>query len=813
MKRLIIFSILFSIFSFTIAQQIKREYAIRKTIAKPKIDGNLDDTCWQKANIASELLQLRPFEGKPATKNTEVKILYDDNALYISAMMYDASPDSISKELSKRDDMNVNADALYIGFIPYNQLDAYVFGITAAGVQCDVRDSDPTFDAVWESAVKINKYGWAAEMRIPFSAIRFPSEQIQSWGFQFTRDIKRIGEYDQWALTPPSLSNSRLNWGKIIGLENINAPLRLSLTPFISGSYINYPVTSENNNSYINSYSYNLGADLKYGIDEKFTLDLTLLPDFNQVQSDNKVKNLGYNEITYNENRPFFKEGTELFNKNALFYSRRIGQMPSGYYQVQYQLNDGEYIRENPTKNRLLNAIKLSGRNNNGMGIGLFNAVTDNSYAVIEDSVGNRRKILTDPLTNYNILVFDQQIKNNSSVYLINTNVIRTKNYQKANVTGVGFTLNNKKNTYAIDGNMALSQKFTKDDSIPDTYSDLMGYRYFFGFRKSSGNLQYGLSHTFLNKTYDSRDLGYYVIGNKSIKRIYLNYNIYKPNKLFRNSYNTISFDYGTNPQNSNLIFSQVFLNFYFTLLDYSAFSIGANTSPLRAYDYFEPRIEGRYSRTFRYYYIFSDFNTDARKALALELHFEGGDFLEDFKGIGFGNQTGIRYRINDRMQVKYIFNYNNDSYNIGFANFRDNYEVIYGGRQLKTYINSLNISYLFSKDMNISLVARHYWNTGKYKKYFLLLENGELSEINDYTSNCDFNYNVFNIDLIYTWQFAPGSTLSVVYKNSIESESDIINPSFKNNFDQTLNLPAENSVSIKLLYYLDYQNIKNSKV
>lgn len=814
MKRFILISVFFLLVTGMYAQTNKREYSAIRTTIHPKIDGILDDACWQNAKSATDLLQLRPVEGKPAMMNTEVKVLYDDIAIYVYAMMYDSSPDSINKELGMRDHTEINADAFYIGFIPYNLLDAYVFGLTASGVQIDTRDSDPTFDAVWESSVKINDKGWAAEMKIPYSAIRFPSVDIQTWGFQFTRDIKRTGEYDQWALTPRTLANSRIMWGTINGISDIKAPLRLSLTPFISGYYENAPQINANDGSvkYNNLYSYNFGADLKYGIDEKFTLDLTLMPDFNQVQSDNKIKNLSYNEVTYNENRPFFKEGTELFTQNSLFYSRRIGQTPSGYYSLPYQLNEGESIKENPSKTRLLNAIKLSGRNNNGLGIGFFNAITANTYAIVEDSTGNRRKVLTEPLTNYNVIVFDQQLKNNSSFYLINTNVLRDKDFPDANVTGSGFTLFNKSNSYAIDGNVALSQKFSKHDSLPDTFEDLMGYRYFFGARKSSGKFQFGYSHTIINKSYDSRDMGYYVIGNKMNEKVYVSFNTFKPNKLFRESYNSITFDYGTNPVTGKTIYSQINLSLYATLLDYSNCDLGATVAPLKTFDYYEPRVDGRFSKSFRYYYLYADFNSDTRKALALELHLEGGDFIESFRGVAFGNQTGIRYRFNDRLQAKYIFNYNNDSYNIGFAGFDNNNNIIYGGRQLITFVNSLSCQYLFTKDMNLTLTARHYWNTGDYKKYYLLLDNGGISEMSDYQSNNNYSYNVFNIDLMYTWQFAPGSSMSLVYKNAIESETGELTRNFSRNFENTFDSPQTNSVSLKILYYLDYQYLSRNR-
>ena len=243
-------TLLIIINSIVYAQNEKRSYIASRSTLVPKIDGVIDDKAWENVSIATGMLQLRPAEGKKALNETEVKIIYDDNAIYVSAMLYDSSPDSIFRELGSRDDLSINADIFYIGFDTYNRLDAYVFSVTASGAQSEVKDSDPTYDAVWESAVKINNKGWAVEMKIPYSALRFPSNYEQEWGFQFTREIKRTGEYDQWALTPKTISNSRLYWGTIKGISNIKSPIRLSFTPFITSYFENAPIYSVNEKTY-----------------------------------------------------------------------------------------------------------------------------------------------------------------------------------------------------------------------------------------------------------------------------------------------------------------------------------------------------------------------------------------------------------------------------------------------------------------------------------------------------------------------------------------------------------------------------------
>ncbi len=792
---------------FGISQNPDKNYTATRTNTEPRIDGVLDDDTWQNVTPITDFIQRTPVENAIPSQFSEVKLVYDDNAIYVAAMYYDTAPDSIYRELGTRDNSQINADQFYIGFDTYNLYDAYVFGINASGVQLDYKDSDPSYDAVWESDVKINDKGWAIEMRIPYSAIRFPSDAEQSWGFQIIRTIPRNQEYNQWALTPRTVSNSRLLWGKLNGLSNIQAPIRLSVTPFVNFFYENSP-SYDINESNNNSYSYNAGADLKYGIDEKFTLDLTLLPDFSQVQSDNKVKTLGYEEVTFTENRTFFNEGTELFNKNNIFYSRRIGRTTQGYYSVNYELKDGEKLIYNPSITKLLNAFKISGRNNNGLGIGLFNAITDNMYATVEDSIGNQRKILTEPLTNYNVMVFDQQLKNNSNIYFINTNVIRAKKYDDANVTGTGFTLENKTNTYAIDAQFSLSQKYSKNDSIENTYSNLLGTKSFIGIRKSSGNFQFGVSNNYISPTFDSRDLGYYILGNKLNNRVYFNYNTYEPKFIFRETYNQLLFDYNINPETKKPIYSQINIGSNTLLSNYYNFGISATTTPFVTYNYYEPRVQGRYSINFRYWFVNANFNTDYTKPLYLNMNIFYGDFTERFKGENYGGTFYVQYRFSDKLQMNYNFSYNYDAYNIGFTDILDNYDIIYGGRQLTTYENIVNLQYMFINDMSLNIVSRHYWYSGKYTNFYTLQSDGDIIENVEYTQNKDFSYNAFNIDLVYSWQFAPGSTISVVYKNSIENEGDIIENKFTKNFTNTLDFPQTNSISVKLLYYLDYQSV-----
>ncbi len=448
----------FIAFSLTLnisfAQEVKTPQEIKSTTAvrtehAPKIDGVLDDEVWRNVPIASDFIEQRPTPGAHEKKEnrTEIQIIYDNNAIYVAAHMYDEKPDSIARELTTRDRI-ANSDFLGIIFDTYyDKINALGFYVTTAGTQFDAKYSgsgneDENWNAVWESATKIDKTGWTAEYKIPYSAIRFGNNPKQTWGFNVTRRRQRINQQLFWSPVDPKVSGFVNQEGVINGIENIKAPVRLSFSPYVSSYVNNYPQPGKNL-----SNSFNGGMDVKYGINQSFTLDMTLVPDFGQVQSDNQVLNLSPFELRFNENRAFFTEGTELFGKGDLFYSRRIGSYPT-YKKDIGDLPSNETVTTNPSESKLINATKISGRTSSGLGIGVFNGVTNRANAIIRDDLGNTRIFETQPTTNYNIIVVDQSLKNNSSATIINTNVLRQGSAYDANVSAFLFSLNNKGNKY-----------------------------------------------------------------------------------------------------------------------------------------------------------------------------------------------------------------------------------------------------------------------------------------------------------------------------------------------------------------------------
>lgn len=791
------------------AADIKSFSASRISTA-PKIDGDLNDDIWKSAEAATDFVQLSPNPGIPSNKKTDVKITYDDVAVYIGAMMYDEKPDSILKELSTRDN-EANADLFGLVIDTYNDnLNAYGFFVTAAGVQIDARYSsggnqDFYWDAVWYSSVKINEKGWVAEFKIPYSALRFPKIPEQNWGINFIRKIRRTREDSFWNEIKPQVSGFVNQFGDLKGITDIKSPLRLSVTPYISGYIENYPYNEKGKSN--NNYSLNGGMDIKYGINESFTLDMTLIPDFGQVQSDNRVLNLSPFEVQYNENRQFFTEGTELFNRAGLFYSRRIGAAPINFYKPYYELNEGEYVKENPATSQLINATKISGRTKSNLGIGIFNATSKPMYATVSDSSGNTRRVETAPLTNYNILVFDQALKNNSYISLINTNVTRNGEMYDANVTGTEFKFANKSNKYAIFGNGALSQLYFPDSSKPE-----LGYKYYLQAGKISGKWQYASNITVKSDKFDPNDLGIQFQNNTLETYTSISYNIFEPVWRINSLYATLGVGYSRLYKPGMLWNFNIYGEFYTVFKNFFSTGGGMNLEPIITYDHWEPRITGRYYEYPKDYLGYYWISSDYRKKFAIDARVRYRYFEENNRyNIAFGFSP--RYRVNNKLSFIYDFDRDYINDDIGFVYYNyDQDRITFGRRNLLTIQNTLNVDYKFTNKMAVTLRTRHYWSKAEYQKYYTLSDYGKLFPDEQYEGNSNVNFNAFNIDLVYRWRFSPGSEVSIVWKNSIYTSGKEIIQSYSKNADMMFNSPQTNSFSIKVLYYLDYSMVKRKK-
>ncbi len=782
--------------------------AVRAAIA-PRIDGVLDDTVWLTAPPATGFTQIEPYNGRPASQPSVVCFVYDDDALYIGAMLYDSAPDSILKEMTVRDE-TANCDYFGVRIDPYNDaLVSYGFAVTAAGVQIDIKnadgDDDYSWDAVWTSAVKITSRGWIAEMKIPYSALRFPENlQGKPWGLNIFRLIRRYREELAWNPVDKKVAGLNTQEGELDGISHIHPPVRLALIPYVSG-YLN-----KDPNETKWGYLYKGGMDLKYGISDSYTLDMVLIPDFGQVQSDEDIFNLTPFEVYYGEKRPFFMEGTELFNKGNVFYSRRVGARPSHYEEVNSKLDTNEIVVKNPEETQLINATKITGKNRKGLAIGVFNAMTANTYARIKDTVtGKERKLLTQPFANYNMLVFQQSLKNNSYVSLFNTNVYKPKEHYSANVTGCDMKLINRKNTYGVGGDFILSQKYNA------SHKPVTGYDYQIEAGKISGNFTFNLVHHVITDTYDPNDLGFLTHNNEMDNGVEVSYNIYTPFWRLLEWHNSLTAYHTMLYSPRKYADCGLEYNTFLTFKNYLSMSMEVYYRPVDEHDYYEPRVEGWYYSLPPVYSVVLWISPDYRKRFIADV--SGSYYITQVRHEnGYSGTIAPRLRFTDRLFVLMSFEYQRDNNNKGHVTDSTGHDgqpvIIFGERDLSTVTVSVSPRYIFSPTASLTLRLRHYWIKGIYHRFYDLQRDGSITP-NGYNNNEDFAFNAFTVDMDFAWQFAPGSELSVVWKNAIDTyEEQEVTPSYFGSLHNTLSSPATNSFSVKILYYIDYQSLKKNK-
>jgi len=766
------------------------------------IDGVIDETCYSLAEPAKDFVQLLPYNGRPSMQESEVYIFYDQTAIYVGAKLSDSAPDSIFNFLSERDNIGMS-DYFGIYFDPYNQGQvAYGFFVTPAGVQTDLkavksdRDyEDVNWNAVWQSRTRLTDEGWIAEMRIPYSALRFPENGGGNWGLNMFRNIRRYSSNNSWNRINLEIAGIIHQEGQMTGIKNLKPPVRLSISPF-SALY-----TQSMSGLSSPDLKYKGGMDLKYGINESFTLDMMLIPDFGQIQSDDKQLNLSPYELYYSEKRQFFTEGTELFNRGDIFYSRRIGASPKFSGKLNQELSENEILEFNPSETQLLNATKLSGRTQNGWGLGLLNSLSLPSYAVLNDTIsGGKRNVLIQPLTNYNVSVIDKTLKNNSYVSLVNSNVIMADNPFSANVTATDFQLRNKGKSIALKGKGGISIR-NENEKQTGFFSTL-------GIEKNSGKLNFGISQRIYSDKFNPNDLGYLQRNNEFATNAYIFYKIREPFWIFKETQNYVTWDH--NRMFRNLAFSgnSLFLNSFSVFKNNYCALINLWFNGNK-YDFYEPRVDGRYyyePQNFRYEF---GFFSDQRKPFFGHIIIKGMN-PDRSDRYSRGLSIGGGLRLGKKFQAFYGTEINSEKNNRGFAGFQGTSDtIIFARRDIKTIENSISAAFTFNNKAGVNLRVRHYWSGASYKEYFRLNEEGKLDPDPSYLSNHDENFNLLNIDLLFRWVFAPGSELTFAWKNSVFDNQKIVLKRYGENLRNILESDQFNSFSLKVLYYIDYNNLR----
>ena len=787
----------------------QREYTIEKAVDEIKIDGELIESSWINAQRADCFIVNYPDFGSDPSFNSEFFATYTDEAFYFAGIIYD-NPDSISYMLSQRDNFG-NADWIGISIDTYgNKLNTFNFYITASGVELDaaqeIGNEDFSWNAVWKSQVVRTVYGWQVEVRIPYAALRFPNKEIQNWNVNFARQIRRKREMSFWNPVDPEKFGELTQLGKLNNLKNIKPPLRLAFSPYaISYLESRYDPSSK---SQVSQSRLVGGMDLKLGLNEAFTLDMALVPDFGQTVSDNQILNLGPFEVQFAENRSFFKEGTELFGIGGLFYSRRVGGNPF-YGDRAFDLDEskGEYLTENATQAPLYNGSKISGRTKNGLGIGFFNAVEGRTTATIKDSLGNSRTVETNPLTNYNVSVFSQNLVNNGRIAVINTNVTREGSARDANVSAISSSLFSKDRDYNLQTECKLS-------TIMDNGTTTFGHNFFNYFGKVQGKWTYGTWYYEGSDTYDPNDLGFLYNNNKRGVGAELNWNGYKPKGRFLRRWSSVSMEY------EELFFPRLFNYFSvygkynFTFKNFMTCGLNANSSPFGSVDHFESRQFGIPLNFDPNVKVGGWISSDYSKPFALDVRANYNRYANPFQNQDNSSvNVSPRFQFNSRFFIVVSSQYEYLRNDFGFVSAKSGEgqeEILIGTRNRDIITNSLNGEIIFTKRMGVTIKFRHYWQRLNYTYFSDLLDNGYRARNTYFPLNEEGNsfhnrsFNAFTVDVNYRWVFFPGCEFLVFYKNNIFASVDGLDRNYMATFDTLFDQPQLNSLSAKVQLFVD---------
>jgi hypothetical protein len=466
--------------------------AVRLEATAPVIDGRLDDAAWERAAVATDFTQSYPDPGAAATQRTEIRILYGTQHLYVGARMYDTRPDSVAAPLARRDATGLYSDWLHVMVDSrHDRRTAFSFSVNPRSVQRDVYffddvREDASWDAVWEGAAQVDSLGWTAELRIPFSQLRFggTAYETRTWGLQIMRDIARRGERASWSPWTRTDAGVVSRFGTLTALEGVYPPLALELLPYATARLTRAPGDLGNPFYSRNDPGGAVGADLRLGLPLGMTLSATINPDFGQVEADPAEVNLTAFETFFSERRPFFTEGMDIFRFGdtrtntrygfqQYFYSRRIGRPP------QRRLGGPDHVHvDAPQQTRILGAAKLSGRTPGGWTIGAMNAVTGRESARYVDAYGERHTTPVEPLSNYFVSRVRRELRDGATVVggiLTATNrelsdaVFTPFLHRAAYVAGTDFLHTWANRTWSVSGYLVGSRVEASEQAILGT--------------------------------------------------------------------------------------------------------------------------------------------------------------------------------------------------------------------------------------------------------------------------------------------------------------------------------------------------------
>ncbi len=809
-----LFIILF--FIMNIYTQERKSIEAHRFIVPPTIDGNISENEWEQIKPATNFTlfqpEIRSGEKIPYGYETYVYFGYDDNAIYVAAQLNHPEPNEIPSEFSERDEIDAISEKFLISIDTYdNTKERFTFFVTSSGGLIDglnTGDFDEDglkFNTLFDARVQKNNNGWSAEVTIPYSALRFPTKKNHNWGINFGRNIKDFEEMYVWSPVDERILKFYQTMGLVKNIRDIKPPTRLFFYPYLQSS-INFQKNLKP------SSSYSAGLDLKYGISNSFTLDATLIPDFGQVTFDDEELNLTPFEQEFDENRPFFTEGADLFkivdratfNGGSFFYSRRIGQKTS--IDEDEILNDGDQLISFDETPKLLNSIKLTGTTNSNLSIGLLNAITDKSYALIRDDNDNVRKELISPLTNFNVLSLSQKIINDySSIGFINGNLNRESSFEDSNNYAFMASL--------FDNNRNFNFKGYFFKTVAPRLSEKSGTRTIINLNELKGNFRYYISINATDRNYNQNEIGFYNSNNFIQYGSRVSYQILNKNNLFRSFQTGLYLGYQTRFDSNVKNRSGFSLWTTFQTNDLWNFTIRSR-GVSRLKDWYETRTVDRFILDPKSLSTTIGIDSDNTKKFSF-----GIDYLfKNYKDYEFDEnryQNESRFYIDYRVSEKFSLNIrtSNERKNddVGFLMKRDGL-IYFGLRNIKSIENNLRMEYNFNRDVSLSLRFRNFWSSADYyEKLFELLDNGTRKEV-DYSilnKNPNTNFNIWNLDLNFEWWFSPGSNIVLLYRNQIFNRDNQSALNYYKSIKNLFEIPLEHQFSLRLNYLIDYNKLR----
>lgn len=770
-KRILLFAILIvsfnSIFASSDTLQIRNSDVIviaEKLNSPIQLDGILNELVWKNQSGFNNFIQRDPDEGASPTERTIIKLAYDENALYLAAEMYDSSPDSIIARLTRRDEL-VDCDYITLALDPYHdKRSGYYFSLSAAGTLIDgvlYNDSwdDDSWDGVWEGKARIDENGWTAELKIPFSQMRFNESDTMVWGINFRRVIGRKNEEDYLVFVPKKESGVVSHFASLQGFEDVNVSGKVEIVPYVTAraEYIQHDSGDPYNNGA--AYIPGAGADLKMGVGSNLNLNATINPDFGQVEIDPAVINLSDVETFYDEKRPFFIEGATIFNfgyggaRNYwgfnwggadFFYSRRIGRPPQG--DVPYDYEYADY----PTGTHILAAAKLTGKIGDSWNVGTIQSVTKRESVRFSNN-GIQSEVEVEPLSYYGIFRAQNEFsEGRQGLGFISTLVER--NFKDE---WLGDEINKSAFTYGLDGwsfldesktwvlagwaggshvtgteqqmiNLQKSSRhyFQRPDatqvSVDSTATSLNGYSGRFYLLKQKGNFFVNSAFGFITPGFDVNDAGFFYRADIINWHAGAGYYWSDPNEVFRylefGAAIFQNFDFGGNKTWEGIYqFGNVqFLNYYGINWDWAYNPQTLNNNRTRG---------GPLTVNPGGYQVDLSISTDSRK-----------DWVVSAGGGTYQGKPSNEWYVNAQLEIRplpnisFIFSpqYSNV---FEFAQYVDTYTDptavnTYGNRYIfaelnqKTLSASLRLNWTFNPKLSLQLYVQPLISAGEYNNY-----------------------------------------------------------------------------------------------